>query len=104
MTEDQNGRCWVIKGQIGLVLGRVTGGGAVNLVLEKNEKETIRGMVEVRLEVNLKVSGMVADAPTMDILGKMYGAFGEWGMVAGKAEVLLVVLIYIYFLFIHLLL
>ena len=34
---------------------------------------------------------MVADVSIMDSLGKSYRAFGEWGMVAGKVEVLLVV-------------
>ena len=34
---------------------------------------------------------MVADAPTMDGLGKRYGMFSEWGMTAGKVKVLLVV-------------
>ena len=34
---------------------------------------------------------MVADISTTDILVKMYGAFGRWGMAAGKMEVLLVV-------------
>ena len=34
---------------------------------------------------------MVSDAPTMDGLGKRYGTFSEWGMAAGKVEVLLLV-------------
>ena len=38
-----------------------------------------------------EVTGVVADAPTMDGLGKRYGTFSGWGMAAGKVEVLLVV-------------
>ena len=48
-------------------------------------------MAEVRLEVKLERSVVVANAPTMDGLGKRYGTFSGWGMVAGKVEVLLVV-------------
>ena len=33
---------------------------------------------------------MVANVPTMDGLGTGYGVFDEWGMAAGKVEVLLV--------------
>ena len=45
-----------------------------------------------------KVVGMAADVPTMDSLGKRYEAFGGWGMVADKVEVLLVVSgLYFYF-------
>ena len=38
-----------------------------------------------------KVIGIVADVPTMDSLGKRYGAFDGWGMAAGEMEVLLIV-------------
>ena len=37
---------------------------------------------------------MVADAPTMDSLGKWYGAFSGRGMTAGKVEVLQVVSVF----------
>ena len=33
---------------------------------------------------------MLADAPTADSQGKIYGDFGGWGMAARKVEVLLV--------------
>ena len=38
-----------------------------------------------------EVTGVVANAPTLDGLGKRYGTFSGWRMVAGKVEVLLVV-------------
>jgi hypothetical protein len=41
---------------------------------------------EIRGEAG-KVTGVVANVPTTDGLGKRYG----WGMAAGKVEVLLVV-------------
>ena len=37
------------------------------------------------------ITGLVADVPTMDGLGKRYGMFSGWGMTAGRVEVLLVV-------------
>ena len=36
-----------------------------------------------------KITGMVADAPTMESLRKRYGAVGGWGITAGKVEILL---------------
>ena len=38
-----------------------------------------------------EVTGVVANAPTMDGLGERYGMFSVWGMEARKVEVLLVV-------------
>jgi hypothetical protein len=37
------------------------------------------------------VTGVVANAPTTDSMGKRYEAFSGWGMAAGKVVVLLVV-------------
>ena len=48
-----------------------------------------KGRGKIRGEAG-EVTGVVADAPVMDNLGKTYGAFGGWGMAAGKAEVLLI--------------
>ena len=60
--------------------------------LEKGERVTTggKGRGEIGGEAG-EVTGVVADAPTMDGLGKRYGTFSEWGMGAGKVEVLLVV-------------
>ena len=44
----------------------------------------------IRSEIE-KVTGMAADASTMDSLGNRHGAFDGWGMVASKVEMLLVV-------------
>ena len=49
-----------------------------------------KGIGEIGGEVG-EVTGVVADAPTMDGLGKRYGTFSGWAMAAGKVEVLLVV-------------
>ena len=38
-----------------------------------------------------EVTGVVANVPTTDGLGKMYGTFSGLGMAIGKVEVLLVV-------------
>ena len=54
----------------------------VNLV-GKRERVTTGSKSEVG-----KITGIVVDAPSMDILGKRHGAFG--GMAVGKMEVLLV--------------
>ena len=73
----------------------------MNLMLEKRDWVTMgdksRGWI--RGEVG-KFTGMVLDAPTIDSLGKRYGAFGGLGMAAGNVEVLLVVILCIFnFLF-----
>ena len=60
----------------------------MNLALEKGERVTTGG--KDRGEAG-EVTGVVANALTMDGLGKSYGTFGGWGMAAGKVEVLLVV-------------
>jgi hypothetical protein len=64
----------------------------MNLALEKGERVTMggKGRDEIGSEAG-EVTGVVADAPTMDGLGKRYGMFSGWGMAAGKVEVLLVV-------------
>ena len=49
-----------------------------------------KGRGEIRSEIG-KESGIVAEVPTMDSLGERYGAFGRWGMEAGKVAVFLVV-------------
>ena len=46
----------------------------MNLALEKRERIT-NGRVKIRGEVG-KVTGMVVNVPTIDRLGKRYGAFG----------------------------
>ena len=63
----------------------------MNLALEKGERVTTggKGRGEIGGEAG-EVTGVVADAPTMDGLGKMYGTFSGWGMAAGKVQVLLV--------------
>ena len=68
-----------------MILGRP---GAVKLALEKKERVIMggKGIGEIRSKVQ-EVTGVVADVPTMDSLGKRYGAFGEWGMAAGKVEI-----------------
>jgi len=64
----------------------------MNLALEKGERVTTggKGRGEIGGEAG-EVTGVVADAPTTDGLGKRYGTFSGWGMAAGKVEVLLVV-------------
>ena len=62
----------------------------MNLALEKRERVIMggKGRDEIRSEIG-KVTGMVADVPATDSLGKRYEAFGGWGMVARKVMVLL---------------
>ena len=57
----------------------------MNLALEKGERVTTggKGKGEIGGE-----AGEVANAFTMDGLGKRYGMFSGWGMAAGKVEVL----------------
>ena len=65
----------------------------MNLVLEKGQRVTTRGKSrgEIGGEAG-EVTGVVANPPTTDGLGKRYGTFSGWGMAAGKVvEVLLVV-------------
>jgi hypothetical protein len=33
------------------------------------------------------ITAVVIDMPTMDSLGKRFGAFGGWGMAAGKVVI-----------------
>jgi hypothetical protein len=49
-----------------------------------------QGRGEIRGEAG-EVTGLVADAPTKNSLGKRYGTFGGWGMAPGKLKGLLVV-------------
>ena len=60
----------------------------MNLALEKGERVTPggKGRGEILGEAG-EVTGVVADAPTTDGLGKRYGMFSGWGMAAGKVEV-----------------
>ena len=44
----------------------------------------------IRGEEAGEVTGMVANMLSTNSLGKRYRAFGEWGMAAGKVEILLV--------------
>ena len=61
------------------------------LALEKEERVTTGGKGgEIGGEAG-EVTGVVADVPTTDGLGKRHGTFSGWGMAAGKVEVLLVV-------------
>ena len=66
--------------------------GCDDLALEKGERITMggkdRGEIESESE---EITGVVANAPTMDGLGKRFGTFSGKGMAAGKVEVLLVV-------------
>ena len=64
----------------------------MNLVLEKGERVTTggKGRGEIRGE-SVEVTGVVANAPTTNSLGKRNGMFNGWGMAAGKVEILLVV-------------
>ena len=56
----------------------------MNLALEKGEMVTIgKGRGEIGCEAG-EITGVVADAPTTDGLGKRYGTFNGWGMAAGK--------------------
>ena len=64
----------------------------MNLALEKGERVTTGGKGRGKNGGEAgEVTGMIADAPTMDGLGKRYGTFSGWGMAAGKVAVLLVV-------------
>ena len=67
----------------------------MNLALEKGERVTTggKGRGEIGGEAG-EVTGVVADAPTMDGLGKRYGTFSGWGMAAGKMEVIYLLLYY----------
>ena len=49
----------------------------MNLALEKGERVTTGG--KGRGEIG-EVTGVVADTPTTDKLGKRYGTFNGWGM------------------------
>ena len=51
----------------------------MNLVLEKRKRVTTggKGRGDIRSEVG-KVTGITADAPTMNNLGRRYGAFVGW--------------------------
>ena len=49
----------------------------MNLALEKGERVTTGG--KGRGEAG-EVTGVVADVPTVDSLGKRYGAYSGWGM------------------------
>ena len=60
----------------------------MNLALENGERVTMGGKGSGEAG---GVTGVVANAHTTDGLGKRYGTFGGWGMLAGKVEVLLVV-------------
>ena len=64
----------------------------MNLVLEKGKRVTMggKGRGEIGGEAG-EITGVVANAPTMDGLEKRYGTFSGWGMPVGKVEVLLVV-------------
>ena len=53
----------------------------MNLALEKGERVTMAG--KDRCEIGGEagaVTGVVADAPTTDGLGKRYGTFSGWGI------------------------
>ena len=65
----------------------------MNLALEKGERVTMGGISrgEVGGEAG-EVTGVVANVPIMNGLGKRYKTFSRWGMAAGKEEVLLVVM------------
>ena len=65
----------------------------MNLALKKGEKVTMGG--KGRGEAG-ELTGVVADAPTTDGLGKRYGMFSEWGMAAGKVEVFIIIIIITY--------
>ena len=64
----------------------------MNLALEKGERVITggKGRGEIGGEAG-EVTGVVADAHTMDGFGKSYATCSGWGMAAGKEEVLLVV-------------
>ena len=49
-----------------------------------------KGREEIGVEAG-EVTGVVANVPTTDGLGKRYRTFSGWGMAAGKVEALLVV-------------
>ena len=62
------------------------------LGLEKRENVTMGGKGRGKIGGEAgEVTGVVADTPTTDGLGKRYRTFSGWGMAAGKVEVLLVV-------------
>ena len=58
----------------------------VNLSLERVDTGG-KGRGEIRGEAG-EVTGVIANAPTTDGLGKRYVKFSGWGMAAGKVEVL----------------
>ena len=65
----------------------------MDLALEKRDRVAMRDKDrggEIRGEAG-EVTGVVANAPTTNGLGKRYGAFSGWGMAARKVEILLVV-------------
>ena len=64
----------------------------MNLALQEGEKVTTGGKSrgEIRDETG-EVTGVVADAPTMDRMRKRYGVFCGWRIAAGKVEVLLMI-------------
>ena len=64
----------------------------MNFALEKGKRVTTggKGRGEIGGEAE-EVTGVVANPPTTDGLGKRYKTFSGWGMAAGKVEVLLVV-------------
>ena len=73
----------MIRGQTGLVLGRV---GAMNLALEKGKRVTTggKGRGEIVGEAG-EVTGFVANVPTTDGLGKWHVTFSGWGNGSWKS-------------------
>ena len=64
---------------MGLILSRVGGRAVVNLVLEKGERVTTGGKGKGRISGEAgEVTGVVANVPTMDSLGKWFGTFSGW--------------------------
>ena len=64
----------------------------MNLMLGKGERVIMGG--KDRGEIGGKageITGVVANVPTMDDLGKQYKMFIRWGIVVEKVEVLLMV-------------
>ena len=68
----------------------LVGWGMMILALGKGERVTTGGRGEIGGEAG-EVTGVVANAPAMDSLGKRYETFSGWGMAAGKVEILLAV-------------
>ena len=58
----------------------------MNLELKKRERERVIKGNKGKGEIG-KITGMVADAPTLDSLGKRYEAFDGWDTVAGEVLV-----------------